>query len=137
MKDSIAGIDYRFDDPCLLEEALTHRSIGAGNNERLEFLGDSVLGMVVSSRLFERFPDAPEGDLTRMRAALVSEKSLAKLARQLGIGEDRLQHRQRLLEAERDETLAHGSQTVGALVGFLREERFNVYTLPHRVRTGG
>ena len=88
MKNSIAGIDYRFADSRLLEEALTHRSIGAGNNERLEFLGDSVLGMVISSRLFERFPDAPEGDLTRMRARLVRGSTLARLGRELNLGKE-------------------------------------------------
>jgi len=88
LKDSIAGIDYRFADPRLLEEALTHRSIGAGNNERLEFLGDSVLGMVISSRLFERFPDAPEGDLTRMRARLVRGSTLARLGKELNLGRE-------------------------------------------------
>ncbi len=88
MKDSIAGIDYRFEDPRLLEEALTHRSIGAGTNERLEFLGDSVLGMIVSSRLFERFPNAPEGDLTRMRARLVRGSTLSRLGRELNLGKE-------------------------------------------------
>lgn len=88
MKNAIAGIDYRFEDSRLLEEALTHRSIGAGNNERLEFLGDSVLGMIVSSRLFERFPDAPEGDLTRMRARLVRGSTLGRLGRELNLGKE-------------------------------------------------
>ena len=71
MKNSVAGIDYRFTDLQLLEEALTHRSLGANNYERLEFLGDSVLNLVVSSRLFELKPGASEGDLSRMRARLV------------------------------------------------------------------
>ncbi|MEE4217935.1 MAG: ribonuclease III [Xanthomonadales bacterium] len=86
MKDSVAGIDYRFEDPRLLEEALTHRSIGSGNNERLEFLGDSVLGMVISSRLFELHPRASEGDLTKMRARLVRGTTLAKIAREMDLG---------------------------------------------------
>lgn len=86
MKNSVAGIDYRFEDPRLLEEALTHRSIGSGNNERLEFLGDSVLGMVISSRLFELHPRASEGDLTKMRARLVRGTTLAKIARDMDLG---------------------------------------------------
>ena len=86
MKNSIAGIDYSFRNPRLLEEALTHRSIGAGNNERLEFLGDSVLSAVISARLFEIHPDASEGDLTKMRARLVRGTTLAKLAQGLGLG---------------------------------------------------
>jgi len=86
VKNSVAGIDYRFTNPQLLQEALTHRSIGPRNNERLEFLGDSVLSLVVSSRLFELRPDAWEGDLSRMRARLVRGVSLAELASGLGLG---------------------------------------------------
>ena len=86
MKNSIAGIDYRFTDQQLLEEALTHRSRGAINYERLEFLGDSVLNLVVSSRLFELNPDAREGDLSRMRARLVRGESLKDIASGLGLG---------------------------------------------------
>ena len=86
MKDSVTGINYRFSDQHLLEEALTHRSRGPINYERLEFLGDSVLNLVVSSRLFELKPDAPEGDLSRMRARLVRGESLADIASGLGLG---------------------------------------------------
>ena len=86
MKNSVAGIDYRFADQQLLEEALTHRSRGANNYERLEFLGDSVLNLVVSSRLFELKPDASEGDLSRMRARLVRGESLTDIAAGLGLG---------------------------------------------------
>lgn len=87
MRDSVAGIDYRFKDPQLLREALTHRSVGAGNYERLEFLGDSVLGLVIASRLYERHPDAPEGDLSRMRARLVRGATLSEVAADLGLGQ--------------------------------------------------
>jgi len=69
-----------------LKEALTHRSIGSVNYERLEFLGDSVLNLVVSSRLYELRPDAKEGDLSRMRARLVRGQSLADLASSIGLG---------------------------------------------------
>lgn len=86
MKNSIAGIDYRFADQQLLEEALTHRSRGASNYERLEFLGDSVLNLVVSSRLFELKPDAQEGELSRMRARLVRGESLTDIASGIGLG---------------------------------------------------
>lgn len=82
----MAGIDYRFTDPKLLEAALTHRSMGARNNERLEFLGDSVLSLAVSSRIFELRPDASEGDLSRMRARLVRGSSLADIASGMGLG---------------------------------------------------
>lgn len=86
MKDTIAGIDYRFSDPRLLQEALTHKSAGSVNYERLEFLGDSVLNMVTAARLFERYPDASEGDLSRMRARLVRGSTLAELASSIGLG---------------------------------------------------
>ena len=86
MKDSVAGIDYRFNDPRLLEQALTHRSLGAHNYERLEFLGDSVISLVISSRLYERYPSALEGDLNRMRARLVRGVSLSEIASGIGLG---------------------------------------------------
>jgi ribonuclease-3 len=86
LRDSVAGIDYRFNDPRLLREALTHRSAGSGNYERLEFLGDSVLSMVVSMRLYETHPQASEGDLSRMRARLVRGSTLSEVAAALGLG---------------------------------------------------
>jgi ribonuclease-3 len=86
VKNSVAGIEYRFADLQLLEEALTHRSRGGVNYERLEFLGDSVLNLVISSRLFELKPDAQEGDLSRMRARLVRGESLTDIASGLGLG---------------------------------------------------
>ncbi|MFH7042883.1 ribonuclease III [Paucibacter sp. JuS9] len=77
-------LGHRFSDAGLLQRALTHRSFGADHNERLEFLGDAVLSLAVSSLLFERFAGSDEGDLTRIRAHLVREDSLYKLA--LGLG---------------------------------------------------
>jgi len=68
-----------------LEQALTHRSAGARHNERLEFLGDAVLGLVIADALYERLPNAPEGDLTRMRAALVNRGAVAEIARAAGL----------------------------------------------------
>ena len=73
-------LDYRFRRPDLLLRALTHRSFGAEHNERLEFLGDSVLNLAVSRLLFDRFGGSDEGDLTRVRAHLVREDSLHRLA---------------------------------------------------------
>ncbi|MCZ7599717.1 MAG: ribonuclease III [Gammaproteobacteria bacterium] len=73
-------LGHEFNDVELLDRALTHRSAGARNNERLEFLGDSVLQLVVSESLYERFPDAGEGQLTRTRAAIVKEPTLAAVA---------------------------------------------------------
>jgi ribonuclease III len=82
----LPGIDYRFKDAGLLQQALTHRSVGRSNYERLEFLGDSILNLVVSTRLFELFPGAPEGDLSRMRARIVRGKTLGEIALTLDLG---------------------------------------------------
>ena len=79
--------DYHFKDESLLKLALTHRSIGSKNNERLEFLGDSILGMVISSELFNRFPKEKEGVLTRLRSSLVKGETLSEIAAELNLGE--------------------------------------------------
>jgi ribonuclease-3 len=78
-------LGYRFVQPSLLQRALTHRSWGADHNERLEFLGDAVLSLAVSSLLYERFSGSDEGDLTRVRAHLVREDSLHRVALTLGL----------------------------------------------------
>ena len=79
-------LGYRFRDPGLLDAALTHRSAGPNNYERLEFLGDALLNFVVARLLFREFPDASEGDLSRYRAALVSAEPLAAIATELALG---------------------------------------------------
>ena len=78
---------YEFDDSALFELALTHRSVSSRNNERLEFLGDSLLGLIVSIEIMKKFPLSSEGELTRIRASLVNGESLSSVANQLGIGE--------------------------------------------------
>lgn len=80
-------IGHRFKNRSLLKQALTHRSYGVPHNERLEFLGDSVLNCVIASLLFERFPEIAEGDLSRVRANLVNQQSLFDLAGNLSLGE--------------------------------------------------
>jgi ribonuclease-3 len=81
-------LDYHFKQPDLLEQALTHRSYSRNkNNERLEFLGDSVLNLVISQYIYEREPGADEGDLSRIRSSLVNEEALARVARDLGLGD--------------------------------------------------
>jgi len=77
---------YRFKNPALLDEALTHRSVGSRNNERLEFLGDSVLNFVIADELFHKYSTINEGDLSRLRASLVNRDSLADIARELELG---------------------------------------------------
>jgi ribonuclease-3 len=80
------GIGHRFSDPELLRRALTHRSYGSVHNERLEYLGDSVLNCVVALELYHKFPGLPEGELSRLRANLVNQQSLAASAQQFAIG---------------------------------------------------
>ena len=94
LKDLEAAIGYRFRDITLLQNALAHSSYANErwhnslmSNERLEFLGDSVLGMTVAEYLYRQFPDRPEGELTRMRADMVCEQTLAAVARQIGLGQ--------------------------------------------------
>ena len=94
IKDLEAAIGYRFKDITLLQNALSHSSYAnerwhdsLKSNERLEFLGDSILGMVTAEYLYRNFPDRPEGDLTRMRADMVCERALAMVAERIGLGQ--------------------------------------------------
>jgi len=110
------SLGYSFRDEALLDTALTHRSVGSVNNERLEFLGDAVLNAVIAMDLYRRRPHAPEGELSRLRASLVRGETLAGVARELGIGDS-----VRLGEGERksggfrrDSILA---DTVEAIIG--------------------
>lgn len=80
-------LGYRFRDAALLDQALTHRSAGHGHYERLEFLGDALLNFVVAQMLYKRCPELSEGDLTRMRAALVREETLGSVAQDLEISD--------------------------------------------------
>lgn len=82
------ALGYTFSRPELLLQALTHRSSGAANNERLEFLGDSVLNCAVARALYDAFPDLPEGSLSRLRANLVRQETLADIATALKIGDN-------------------------------------------------
>jgi ribonuclease-3 len=81
-------IGYSFNDVGLLKQALTHRSAGKLNNERLEFLGDGILNFVIAEEIFNRYPDSPEGDLSRLRAHLVKGDTLSKLSAKLGLGDN-------------------------------------------------
>ena len=94
IKDLETAIGYHFQNITLLQNALTHSSYANErwhnslmSNERLEFLGDSILGMVVAEYLYKSFPDRPEGELTRMRADMVCEKTLANVANRISLGE--------------------------------------------------
>lgn len=81
-------LSYRFSDPALAQLALTHRSIGKPNNERMEFLGDALLGAVIAQMLYEAHPKASEGELSRLRAQLVNGQALAIIARELELGDE-------------------------------------------------
>lgn len=107
---------YRFDDPSLLEAALTHRSASADNNERLEFLGDAFLSFFVAMKLYQMHPHANEGDLSRLRAALVKEATLAEIGRELGVDSQLILGAGEVRSggASRDAALA---DTVEALIG--------------------
>jgi ribonuclease-3 len=80
-------LGYQFHQPALLQRALTHRSYSAAHNERLEFLGDSVLNCTIAKYLYQTYPDMPEGDLSRLRSNLVNQQTLAILAQQSHVGE--------------------------------------------------
>jgi ribonuclease-3 len=104
-------LGHRFAEEGLLERAVRHRSFGADHNERLEFLGDAVLSLAISSLLFERFAGSDEGDLTRIRAHLVREDSLHKVALSLGLPE--------VLRLSEGEARGGGAQRVSILADAL------------------
>jgi len=119
-------LGYRFRRPRLLREALTHKSYlneaketGELDNERLEFLGDAVLDLVVSQHLLSAFPDAAEGELSKLRARLVNEKTLARVARRIGLGE--------LLRLGRGETKTQGRNKPSLLADALEAVLAGVY----------
>ncbi|MBB6056397.1 ribonuclease III [Tolumonas osonensis] len=91
MNDKLSRLEkklgYQFQNKDLLIRAVTHRSAGSRHNERLEFLGDSILSLVIAEVLYHRFPNVSEGDMSRMRATLVREKTLAELAREFVLGD--------------------------------------------------
>lgn len=80
------NLGYTFDNKAYLDTALTHRSLGQENNERLEYLGDALLGFIIAEAIYKLYPQASEGELTRLRATLVKGETLAKLARKLDLG---------------------------------------------------
>ena len=140
IKDLEAAIGYRFHNISLLQNALTHSSFANEryhnslmSNERLEFLGDSVLGMVVADYLYRNFPDRPEGELTRMRADMVCERALAEVANRLALGQHLMRgHGEgRFGGRNRDSILADAVESViaasyidggmEAAVGFIRK----------------
>jgi ribonuclease III len=108
VRELLRGLGHEFQDRELLQQALTHRSVGGHNNERLEFLGDAILGFVIAEALFRHLPRAREGELSRMRASLVKRETLAEVARGLKLG-DHLQLGSGELKSggfRRDSTLA-------------------------------
>jgi ribonuclease-3 len=117
-----SSLDYVFDNPDLLQQALTHRSASRANYERLEFLGDAFLNFAIAARLFELCPDYNEGDLSRARASLVNRSTLAAVAREIGI-EDHVivgQGERRTGGAQRSSVLA---DVLEALIGAMLLDR--------------
>ena len=121
IKDLEAAIGYHFRNISLLQNALTHSSYANEryhnslmSNERLEFLGDSILGMVVAEYLYRNFPDRPEGELTRMRADMVCERALAEVANRLNLGQHLLlgHGEERFGGRNRDSILADAVESV-------------------------
>lgn len=121
IKDLESAIGYRFQNIQLLQNALTHSSYANErwhnsllSNERLEFLGDSVLGMLVAEYLYHNFPDRPEGELTRMRADMVCEHTLATVANKIGLGKHLLlgHGEERLGGRSRESILADATESV-------------------------
>lgn len=121
-------IGYSFQNIALLEQALTHRSFGPHHNERLEFLGDSILGMIIAKELFAQFPDSPEGDLTRMRSVLVRETTLAELAREFKIGDCLLLGPGELKSggSRRDSLLADAVESIIGAIFLDSKEQFEI-----------
>ncbi|ORU92771.1 MAG: ribonuclease III [Cycloclasticus sp. symbiont of Poecilosclerida sp. N] len=81
-------IKAQFDSEALLEQAVTHRSVGKNNNERLEFLGDSILGFIIADELHTRFPEADEGVMSRLKAHLVNKEALAEIGKDLNLSDE-------------------------------------------------
>ncbi|MBW9272325.1 MAG: ribonuclease III [Candidatus Thiodiazotropha sp. (ex. Lucinisca nassula)] len=111
-------LGYRFTDPQLMEQALTHRSVGGKNNERLEYLGDAILGFVIADELFKHFREATEGQLSRLRSSLVKRDTLAAVARDFNLG-DYLHLGQGELRSggqSRDSILADGLEAIFASI---------------------
>ncbi|MCU7923667.1 MAG: ribonuclease III [Candidatus Thiodiazotropha sp. (ex Dulcina madagascariensis)] len=111
-------LGYRFNDPRLIEQALTHRSAGGKNNERLEYLGDAILGFVIADALYHHFKQATEGQLSRLRSHLVKRDTLARIAREFNLG-DYLNLGQGELRSggqSRDSILADGVEAILAAI---------------------
>lgn len=87
MNELMERLGYCFQDQAFLVQALRHRSVGPDNNERLEFLGDSVLGVIITTELYRRYPNTREGDLSRLRASLVNGETLASISMDLGVAD--------------------------------------------------
>ena len=112
-------LHYSFADKSLIQTALTHRSFGKMNNERLEFLGDSILGYLVAERLFQHFTAAPEGALSRIRSSLVNQTTLSSIARELDLGGClRLGDGEKKTGGDRDSILADALEALIAAIYF-------------------
>ncbi len=118
MKRLARRLGYTFSQPDLFSQALTHRSVGSVNNERLEFLGDALLGCQIAEYLYQRFPEAGEGALSRLRARLVKGRTLAEIARELNLGDALILGAGELRSggADRDSILAGAMEAIIAAI---------------------
>jgi ribonuclease-3 len=150
MREASEALGYRFRDPRLLDEALTHKSYvnerrdrASGHNERLEFLGDAVLSLVVSQHLTTAFPQSTEGTLSKLKAGLVSESSLAGAARRMDLGRHLRLGRGEELTGGRDKPslLANALEAVIAAIyldgGLPPAHEFTLRALADELRTAG
>ncbi|MCR5535857.1 MAG: ribonuclease III [Succinivibrio sp.] len=125
-------IGYAFQDINLLNQALTHRSFGPNHNERLEYIGDAILGVIIAKQLFDQFKDCPEGDLTRMRSTLVRETTLAEIARDFHLGENlRLGPGERKTGGDRKQSMI--ADAVESVIGAMFVDSHENYPLVRKV----
>ena len=136
-----SAINYSFTDPGLLETSLTHRSVSMRNNERSEFLGDSILGFVIAEQLFLKFTQADEGQLSRLRASLVKKETLAAISRELSIGKFLKLGQGELRSGghHRDSILADAFEAIIAAIyldgGYEKARHFILQIYRHRLET--
>lgn len=119
-------LGYHFNDSNLLKRALTHRSFGSPNNERLEFLGDSILGAIIGHYLFETYPAAAEGQLTRLRSSLVRGDTLAEIGRELNVGDYLIMGEGELKSGGRDRNSLLADAVESLIGGVYLESGFDV-----------
>lgn len=111
-----SNLGHHFSDASLLKQALRHKSMGGASNERLEFMGDAILNYTVAEMLYQRFPTLPEGDLSRVRAALVCHEALVKIANRIGVAPVLLVDQDYRVEKSKDSIVSDALEAIFAAV---------------------